>query len=138
MKKQFFIFFMLLCFAVIHLQAAAEQSTNRDWVKLTKYIYIDKKSITQDGYWTYGWFKRYSSDDHYLYSLAGVPISYELVKFAAYCSDDGLDLKHVKEFDKEGRLILDEPNNYNGFPSYSGFVDGEIYFNALCKYRNGE
>ncbi len=139
MKKQFLIFFILFCFTAFNLQAAAEQVSNSNWVKLRYDIYLDKTSINNDEYWTYGWFKIYASADIYMGSINGVIIRYQLVKFGADCTDDSLALMHVKEFDEEGRLLTDEPIDYNkGFSSYRGVADGEIYFNAICKYKAGE
>ena len=103
--------------------------------KLTDDIYFDENSLTKDKYSIKGWFKIYNSEDRYTVNIDSIPIYYELNQYQAYCQSNVLCLTHLKEFDKDGNLLLDEPNNNGICPSYNGFVNGEIYFNTLCKYK---
>ncbi len=103
--------------------------------KLTDDIFFDKNSLTKDKHSIKGWFKIYNSEDRYTVNIDSIPIYYELNQYQAYCQSNVLCLTHLKEFDKDGNLLLDEPNNNGICPSYNGFVNGEIYFNILCKYK---
>lgn len=104
-----------------------------NWEKLTDNIYINKNSIEKTQYTVSAFFKIYNSEKHKLYDIEGIPVYYELIKYEAYCKENVLCLKHIKEFDKDGNLLSDEQNNYDVCPNSSGYINGEIMHKALCK-----
>jgi len=106
---------------------------NTKWVKLNNYIYIFKTFIKKDKDSGSAWFKTYDSIEHDLWTIDEVEVSYTIDKFEAYCDIEGLYLAHYKAYDKNNRILYDEPNNHSVFSSYNGIVDGEIYYWALCK-----
>ena len=108
---------------------------DKKWLQLTEDIYLDKKSITKNKYSISGWFKIFNSVENPLYDVDGVSVNYELIKYEAGCNVNVLCLIHIKQYDRNGKLLTDEINNYGICPDYSGFVNGEIYYNALCKYE---
>ncbi len=103
--------------------------------KLTEDIYFEKNSVTKDKNSIKGWFKMYNSEDTYTDTVDGIPVFYELNQYQAYCESNVLCLIHLKKFDKDGSLLTEESNDYNICPSYHGFVNGDIYYNALCGYK---
>jgi len=115
------------------MQANAQESMSENWVRLTKDIYIDKNSIKKEKYSVSAWFKEYASADNDLLGIYSFPAYYELSKYEIYCQDNALDIKHIKVFDKNNKLLLDEPDNYDIYSTYQGVINGEVYYNALCK-----
>ncbi len=103
--------------------------------KLFDDIYIYKDSIEKNQSAISGWFKMYNTENTYTSNIDTVPIYYSLIKYEAYCQSNVLCIKHIKQFNEEGNLLSDEPNNSDICPDYSGFVNGEIYFNALCNIQ---
>ena len=110
-------------------------SNDEKWLQLTKDIYLDKKSITKSKFSISGWFKIFNSVENPLYDVDGVSVNYELIKYEAYCNVNVLCLIHIKQYDRNGKLLTDKINDYGVCPDYSGFVNGEIYYSALCKYE---
>ncbi len=108
---------------------------NKNWLELTEDIYLDKKSITINKYSISGWFKIFNSVENPLYAVDGVPLNYELIKYEVGCNVNALCLLHIKQYDKNGKLLIDEINDYGVCPDYSGVINGEIYYNALCKFE---
>ncbi len=105
------------------------------WLELTEDIYLEKDSITKSKYSISGWFKVFNSIENPIYDVDGVPVNYELIKYDVGCNVNALCLLHIKQYDKNDKILTDEINNYGVCPDYSGFVNGEIYYNALCKYE---
>ncbi len=105
--------------------------------KLTDDIFFDKNSLTKDKHSINGWFKVYSSADTDTTTsyVNAVPVYSELNKFSTTCESDVLCRIYIKEFDKDGNILIDEFDGYNHCGNYSTFINGEIYFNTLCKYK---
>ena len=103
--------------------------------QLTEDIYFDKNSVTIDKHSISGWFKMYNSIN-YMTDVDDVPVYYQLIKYDADCESPALCLLHIKEFDKNGNLLLDEPNNYGVcYNGAGGWINGEIAYEALCRYK---
>ena len=134
----FFIFFAYFFFFVVQGQAKNNDEINTNWQALTKYIYIDRNSITKNKYSTSAWFKIYDSNEHRLYSIDETPIHFEIIKYEIDCKTDVLALIHIKSFDKNGNMLKDEENTYNVFSGHDGVINGNIYFNAICEQKKGE
>ena len=135
--KNFAVKFFILCIFIFCLfsldfLALANDNQNSRWKKLTDYIYIDRKSINIDKGWTYGLFKRMNSEEHNLYDIDGIPIKYELLYIGAYCTDDTLFLENIKLYDKNNKLLMEEPNKHNICARSSAYIDGELFFRTLC------
>ena len=109
---------------------------NKNWLELTEDIYLDKKSITINKYSISGWFKIFNSVENPLYAVDGVPLNYELIKYEADCNNPTLCLIHIKQYDKNDNILSDEPNNYDVcYNGAGGWINGEIAYNALCKFE---
>lgn len=139
MKKLFITLILLLtaisCIHTFNFQVLAKETVKRNWEKINDYIYLDKNSISIKKYSTSGWFKRYNCEKEPISDINGVPVYYELNKYDVDCDSNVVCIVHFKSFDKNNKLI-DEEVNYNCVcAKYSGWIDGEIYFNALCKYN---
>ncbi|MBQ3642789.1 hypothetical protein II906_12830 [bacterium] len=104
-----------------------------NWEKLTDNIYIEKDSIKKYKYTISGWFKMYSSEDTALYY--DNTEYYSLIQYEADCVSPALCLLHIKEFDKNDILLLDEPNEHNVcYNGPGGWIHGEVAYKALCKF----
>ena len=108
---------------------------DENWLELTEDIYLDKKSITKNKYSISGWFKVFNSIENPIYDVDGVSVYYELIKYDVGCNENVLCPIHIKQYDKNGKLLIDEIDDYGICPDYPGIVNGEIYYNALCKYN---
>ena len=108
--------------------------------KLTDDIYFDKNSLTIKKYSISGWFKMYTSKDRYTHNTEDNSEYYILIKYDADCKEPALCLEHIKEFDKDGNLLSDEPNKYGVcYNGAGGWINGEIAYEALCRYKkNGK
>ena len=111
-----------------------------NWKKITDYIYMDKDSIEKEKYSISAWFKMYIEDE-YAYEVNNIPVYYKLMKYAAFCQDSLLciDDKKVYEYDENNNLLSDE-EGYYGFwcVGPDGLPNGELAFEALCKYEKDE
>ncbi|MCD7879289.1 MAG: hypothetical protein LUG16_05075 [Candidatus Gastranaerophilales bacterium] len=135
MKKLFYILCILVLLgSVVPVSlAASKKNLPPKWVQLSDDIYVDVNSITKGKHnIVSAWFLIFASEDNNLYEVDDIPVYYEIIKRDAYCNEDIVDIVHVKSFDKNGRILQDEPDNYNVFASYYETKNGEIYFNALC------
>ena len=108
---------------------------DKKWIELTEDIYLEKDSITKSKYSISGWFRVFNSIENPIYDVDGVPVNYELIKYDVGCNVNALCLLHIKQYDKNGKILTDEINDYGVCPDFSGVVNGEIYYNALCKYE---
>ena len=99
------------------------------------FIWI-KKSITKSKYSISGWFKMYNTENTITDNINGVPVFYQLIKYQADCKNPTLCLIHIKQYDKNDNMLSDEPNNYDVcYNGAGGWINGEIAYNALCKYE---
>lgn len=138
MFASFFIFLIYLIFFVHQSQAKTNKDINTNWEALTKYIYLDKNSITKHKYSTSASFKIYDSNEHKLSSVNGIPVYFEILEYDIDCKMDVVALTHIKSFDKNGNILQDEENTYNVFSGSDGVVNGSIFYNAICEEKNGE
>ncbi len=114
-----------------------EESSN--WEKITDYIYIDKDSIKKEKYSISAWFKMYVRDEYVnKVKVNDIPVYYRLIKYDASCQDSILCLERMKEYDKNNNILSDELNKHNICAGSDGGPNGEIAFEALCKYEKGE
>ncbi|MBQ9246770.1 hypothetical protein IJ182_10940 [bacterium] len=111
-----------------------------NWKKITDYMYIDKDSIEKTKYSISAWFKMYDEDNR-IDAIYGVPAYYKLIKYAAFCQDYSLciDDKKVYVYDENNNLISDEEGYYGYWcVGPDGWPNGEIAYEALCKYEKDE
>ncbi len=106
-----------------------------NWEKVTDDIYIDKRSIKKSKYSTSAWFLIFNSEKLNLSPVEGIPVFYDLIKYDAGCNSDFLCLDHIKIFDENGNILLDEFDTYNICSDSSGWIEGETAFKTLCTYR---
>ena len=141
MKKISLVFFIVLflLFAVVNSMQANEKKIHKEnWVQLSNNIFIDKNSVVKEKYSTSAWFKVYASEDNNLGTINDNYVLYELVKYDAYCTNNVIDLRHVKSFDEKDKLLKDVPSDNHVTATYDGYINGEIYFNALCNIKKGK
>ncbi|MCD7879290.1 MAG: hypothetical protein LUG16_05080 [Candidatus Gastranaerophilales bacterium] len=135
MKKLFYILCILVLLgSVVPVSLAAnKKNLPPKWVQLSDDIYIDINSVTKNKYnIVSAWFSEFASENNDLYYVNSIPVYYNIIKYEADCKSNGLALMHIKSFDENGRMLQDEPNNYDVCSGPGGVINGEIYFNALC------
>ena len=97
-----------------------------DYKKISNNIYIDKSSIKlEDTNTVSAWFKVYPDDNK--------NINYERLLYIAYCPIEVLYLKEYEVYDFTNKLVEKNVNKSSVSANYLAFVDGEIYYNTLCK-----
>ena len=97
-----------------------------DYKKISNNIYIDKSSIkVEDTNTVSAWFKVYPDDNK--------NINYERLLYIAYCPIEVLYLKEYEIYDFNNKLVEKNVNKSSVSANYLAFIDGEIYYNALCK-----
>ena len=141
MKKISLVFFIVLflLFTIVNIMKAKEEKISKEnWVQLSNNIFIDKNSVVKEKYSTSAWFKVYASEDNNLGTINDNYVLYELVKYEAYCTNNVIDLRHVKSFDEKDKLLKDVPSDNRVTATYDGYINGEIYFNALCNIKKGK
>lgn len=133
MKKIF-----LILFGIVFLTSStsfAFLNKNSNWEKVANNIYLDIKSLTIKNEINSARFKIYASKKNNLFNVDKKKVRYEIVFLEAYCKNGVLEIKQVKTYDKNHNLLKDEINTYGIGCDYKGLVNGEIYYNSLCKSK---
>ena len=116
MKKILIIFLFL---NLITLSSHGEEI----WTKIGDNVYVNHKTIKKQRGAKIGWFKIVQPQKS----------TYKLEKYKVYCKSGIIEVKHTKIYNNND--ILEEINDKNIGCDYHGVVNGEIYYQTLCKKR---
>ena len=115
---------ILIIFLFLNLVALSSVS-KEVWTKIGDNIYVNHKTIKKQLGAKIGWFKIVQPQNS----------TYKLEKYKVYCKSGIIEVKHTKIYNDDNTILEEEINDKNIGCDYQGVVNGEIYYQTLCKRK---